>query len=158
MYAYSATYVCVYVRTRVCVCDTPPAEQICVCVCIFKSVLHSAPEGDLQHPFPPSQPHSLLKNLERVTPYCHTSIPPRPDAALYMHSHHHHCLSLSDTHTHSGRYKYIHTVHKSNTHILDRKMGEISERWVDGWMDGLNLRKEAGGVKMWMVRCFFLNL
>lgn len=66
------------------------------------------PEGDLQHSFLSSQPHSLLKNLERVTPYCHTSIPPRLDTALYMHSHHHHCLSLSHTHTFSGCYKDIH--------------------------------------------------
>ncbi len=136
-------YACMGARGRV--RDSPPAERICVCVCIFKSVFHSAPEGDLQHPFPPSQPHSLLKNQKRVTPYCHTSIPPRPDAALYMDSRHHHCLSLSDTH--SGRYKYIHTVNISNTHTSAYTFWiEKCEKQVkDGWMDGLNLRKETGG-------------
>lgn len=93
--------------------------------------------------FPLSQLRSLLKNLERVTPYCHTSIPPRLDGALYTRIYYRR-LSVSLSLIGGGLDRWAGGVQEGGVRNCDRLWQTEEEMEGEKWRErGLNEERRS---------------
>lgn len=93
--------------------------------------------------FPLSQLRSLLKNLERVTPYCHTSIPPRLDGALYTRVYYRR-LSVSLSLIGGGLDRWAGGVQEGGVRNCDRLWQTEEEMEGEKWREREGWMKRGG--------------